>query len=295
MKSERRHELQENVLANWLGEYVEAMRPHAGAIVIGCGVLLASLVAYFALYGGFGGNSAAGWDKYLVNYADTNPAEEMKTLMDEEKGSAPGLWAKLAYANFQINDAPYKLVNDRKAAESSLEESRKAFEEIEQAARASELKVQAQYGLARVYENQNKLTQAREYYQKVADAEKDGPLGKAAAKAVKRLAEGGPAATMIAWLQEQKPAKPTGGGPNTDLLQGFGRTPQLPERPNLDVPGPNSNFPGGKTPGGKSLNMKLLDEDPEAEKFPGLLEKLKNAKPADAKPADAKPADAKKP
>jgi hypothetical protein len=65
MKTERRHELQTNVLADWLGRQIEAIRPYAGTIVTGVLVIVIVLIGYSIWNTWSAGSAAIAWSEFF--------------------------------------------------------------------------------------------------------------------------------------------------------------------------------------------------------------------------------------
>mgnify|MGYP001116933776 CR=1 FL=1 len=65
MKTERRHELQTNVLADWLGRQIEALRPYAGTIATGVLVLVILLIGYSIWNTWSAGSAAQAWSEFF--------------------------------------------------------------------------------------------------------------------------------------------------------------------------------------------------------------------------------------
>src|SRR5690349_230264 len=103
MKSERRHELQTNELADRLAKYVDDVKPYTKAIL---GAVIAVVVLFLA-YSVWSQQQTTraghGWAE-LFNVVSTNDpfrrdasamAEELEKVAQRNKGTLPGLWAQL--------------------------------------------------------------------------------------------------------------------------------------------------------------------------------------------------------
>jgi hypothetical protein len=74
MKSERRHELQTNYLADWLTHKIETIRPYLNMILIAVAlVALAAIVGAFVT-GEQSTRAAVAWTDYFSAAAQSNPA-----------------------------------------------------------------------------------------------------------------------------------------------------------------------------------------------------------------------------
>jgi predicted negative regulator of RcsB-dependent stress response len=310
-----RHQLEKNLLAVWLGEKIEILKPYSIPLTIGGLIVVAAIVGAVVYFARDNTGSARGWQTYFTAFGEPKVDEALKAAIDnpEVKGTVAELWARLAYADRQFGLAAFQAAQDPTEAKAALADAEKALLEIEGKTQDALLLERCRFSLARVYETQNKLNKAREYYGKVAESSKDAPVGKAAADAVKRLDPSSEVTQVITWLAEQKaPAKkPPGSGLDSifDGMGPFGPGPTLPERPNLSLPGTESPFgakgagidfgrndplgakgtkPEGTTPGPNS--PKTGDSGAK----PGEGEKPTKEKPLDEKTPAEKPANSSK-
>ena len=95
MKAERRHELKHNELADWLGERMEILKPHATGILLGV-VLLVLLVLGGVLY--FSGESRAAATAWSDYFGALN--EEQDELMTEVLRRAVAAVQRVDYADW---------------------------------------------------------------------------------------------------------------------------------------------------------------------------------------------------
>jgi hypothetical protein len=113
MKSERRHELQTNELADWLGEQVAALRPHAGLITL-CvvGAVLALLVAV-SYFGSEDRTVARNWSIYFGAFNQREPIKVMEQLASQGKGTPAALWALQSTGDMHLAQGAGLLFSDR--------------------------------------------------------------------------------------------------------------------------------------------------------------------------------------
>ena len=77
MKSERRHQLEQNELAKWIAAKFEALRPYQNAL-LGVALLVAAVLIGYGVYARqAAAGKAAGWDKFHAAFAknNLNPAD----------------------------------------------------------------------------------------------------------------------------------------------------------------------------------------------------------------------------
>ena len=302
-----RHELEKNLLADWLAEKIDLLKPYAIQLTVGGLIALAAIVGAIVYFAQENTSSARGWQAYFTAFGEQKVEEALKAAIDkpEVRGTPAELWARLAYADRQFGIAAFQAAQDPTEAKAALADAEKALMEIEDKTKDPMILERCRFSLARVYETQNKLNKAREYFQKVAESSQDSAVGKAAAEAVKRLEPKGEVTQVIGWLAEQKPPpKKTPGSGLDSIFEGmgpFGPGPTLPERPNLNLPGTGSPF-GAKAGGidfGRDdpLGTKGTEPPPIDLKQAGGGDAKEKAKPATETPATEKgpPAEPAKP
>jgi predicted negative regulator of RcsB-dependent stress response len=249
-----RHELEKNLLADWLAEKVEILKPYSTQLAIGGLVAVAVLVGAIMYFSRTDTVAPRAWQAYFAAFGEPKVADALKEAYEKQevKGTDAELWARLSYADQRFQFASVQGGQDSHEAKTALTEAEKALTEIVDKTSDPMLLARIRYSLARIYESQNKPNKAREYYQKLVDAGKDTALGKRAAEALTRLDPESEATAVLAWIAEQKPIDrpPGGSSPFLDGFGGgfggpFGQQPTLPERPNLNLPGTGSPFGTG--------------------------------------------------
>jgi hypothetical protein len=278
MKSEKRHELQKNELADWLGNHAEGASEYFWPVVGG-------IVAAFALAVGIAWYlntrdqaASSAWDKYYQAHAEKERDAELAKVTKDFPDSAAALWAQLALADDNVAQAAKLMLVDTNEANPKIKEAEAAYKEVLSKARSPELITRAQYGMARTQETNCQPEEARKFYEEVAKTEKDSALGKAAAKAAARMADP-KTVEFLAWFAKAERKKPVptghGGMPGSPPFQ---VPSDLPARPDISLPGP-LNIDPGKLPESSGPQFPKPDEAPKPE-FPK----------ADAPKGDAPPA-----
>ena len=248
-----RHQLEKNLLADWLAEKYELFKPYGTHIAVGSLVVVAALVGGIYYLTRSDTVTPRAWQSYFSAFGEQKVADALKDAFEtpEVEGTAAELWARLSYADQRFQFAAMQGGQDSQEAKTALADAEKALTEIVDETSDPLLLARIRFSLARIYESQLKPNKAREYYKQIVDAGKDTALGKRSAEALKRLAPDGEATAVLAWLAEQKPLPRStpGGSPFLDGMGGgfgspFGGGPQptLPERPNLNLPGAESPF-----------------------------------------------------
>ena len=312
MKAEKRHELEQNELADWLGEQIEAVKPYApmiGIVALG-GLLAIVLIGYLWTSGPAA--SARSWSMYF-SAANERDSEGRVTTLEafakEMPNTPASLWATQAVGDIHLSQGSMQLFSDREEARKSLDKAEEALLKVETGAQDGMLKTRARLSLGKLYEAKCLPDKAKEYYQRVVTDEKDSAIGKVAQRAVERLSDKRDV-ELLAWFAEQKPRRPAPGfGPGG--LPGLPN--DLPDRPDFSLPGLGSpadtgatGTPGAVAPAGLNLEgigSGKTDDQGLAFPKPGETKPSETkaapaqtpgeAKPAESKPEAAKPPEAK--
>lgn len=283
MKTERRHELQTNVLADWLGEKIDALKPYSTAI---SATLLAVAVGVFAFVYWSQKNQARqaqGWKRYfnaLEESGREDADEGLRNVADDYAKLPPGEWSRLSLADAQLAKGVDQLFNDRAASRQTLDDAVESYRAVLDAAPPdSPLAERATLGLAEAYESKNDLDEAREQYRALIERWPDGAFTALAQERLDDLDRKG-TKDFYDWFARQspKPKTPKGPGkpgerPPFDLgnlpdenpfgsTLGFGQRETMTEPPSGDQP---KTSLGGETPRVPSSKEPPANETPSDE------------------------------
>jgi hypothetical protein len=148
MKTERRHELQTNILADWLGKQIEAIRPYwqiiagvlIGAIVIVIVIVVMSTPAQ---------QDSGPWTSLFI----ASTPEELENVVIQNTGQPPAWWAKLERADLRLEAGLRYLRDDKPRARSLLDEALNDYLEVAEKADAPSQVHRAHWGAAKVHES----------------------------------------------------------------------------------------------------------------------------------------------
>ena len=242
MKTERRHELATNDLADWIGDKVEELKPYSTAI---WATVLAVAVLVFAAVFWTRKSEARleqGWDRFF--HARTQETtDELRDVADAEPKSPAGLWARLTLADRQLGEGVNLLFEDRAEAQDKLSEAVEAYEYVlKNGPGDSLLAERATFGLGQALESQNELDKAREQYEALIEK---WPGGAFAAEAERRLGDLDRATTkgFYDWFAKQEPKrKPVPGALTPGALNSgktsdfdFGKIEEHPFQPQIGL------------------------------------------------------------
>ncbi len=173
MKSERRHELQTNYLADHLGTAVNTGKPYATYVIGGIVVALFAALAYGIYSSQVSKANAAAWGDYYFNLG-SGDAEIFQQVAQDHAGTSAALWSKQAWADNKLLEGLEQLYTDRKLAEETINKAIDSYEEVANKSYESDLKNRAAMGMAQAYESIGKLDDATKYYKQVAAGSQDG-------------------------------------------------------------------------------------------------------------------------
>lgn len=283
MKSQRRHELQTNYLADHLGTAVETSKPYAMWVSLAIAAVVVVAIGY-GIYASQTAKAASqAWGEYYFNIGTSDP-EVLQQIAEDHPGTAASNWALQAWADNQLLVGLDQIYNDRKQAEETIQGAIEAYQGILKSTYEPELKTRAAIGLAQAYESLGKLDDASRYYQQVIGTSQDGFAGMAA----QRLAwiKSGEGKSFYDWFASVRstPAAPPA------FPSDLSKPPQTP-----DISFPQKQNPltlPGAEPTPPTPQSEAAPGDAAPAATPPATAKPEAGTPADAQPADAKPADA---
>lgn len=246
MKTQRRHELATNVLADWLGEKIEALKPYSAAVSVTTLLVVVVIFASVMLYQRREASTAQAWSDYFAAIENQSPDEatdKLEAVAIDHPRSAAGLWSRLSLADTHLANGVEDLFKDRASARKALDRAIDDYQAVvEQAPRDSLLAERATFGLAEAYESKNELEDARKQYRTLLEG---WPNGAFSALAKDRLADLDRKATkdFYDWFAKQSPqTKP--------------KFPGLPgQKPAFDLDKlPDDHFESGLNVGGKKVS-----------------------------------------
>lgn len=297
MKSERRHEIQENSLAHFLEGVLEQAKPHAtmiGGVVL---ALLLGFVGYVILNTESGIVKNEEWNavystldqSFRVGDDDVKRqeiAQEFATLSSDFGSSRPALWAEYFYGQQNLTQASDLAFSDPQSATADIERALKSFQKVYDSADLPVLKVKALWGMAEAYELQatkESLAKAKSNYEEILVIWPDTNTSLLAEERIKRLDNQG-VDGFYAWYRDQDFAARAAEVERENRAPLEGGLPGMDM--NLEAPGGGLfNSPGtGATPGAgsdplftPSMDLKGADGEAPAPKPSSFTEKEKEA------------------
>ncbi len=151
MKAEERHKLETNVLADWLGQTIQDIKPYANWILVVLVVL--AVVAGVAI--GWPRwrerASAEAWEAFYSAMAADNYAA-MERIAEDYPGTPVAHWALVVAADARLASACMQLFSDKATAAQELRRAIEDYTTVLNETRQAELRQRALFGRARAYE-----------------------------------------------------------------------------------------------------------------------------------------------
>jgi tetratricopeptide (TPR) repeat protein len=197
MKSEERHRLEQNALADWLGQVILSIKPYGSTIlVVAVALTLVLAVTSWWRRSSAQGNEAA-WEKFytaLRNATNSGDPRPLKQVADGQMGTAVGHWAAVAAADIHLVRGTREVFTRRSDAIDELKRAVEAYSTVLDESRDQRLRARAYFGRARAHEAmagagdvRGNLEKAIADYEQVRKTEADGAYAKLAAERLKQL------------------------------------------------------------------------------------------------------------
>ena len=263
MKSERRHELQHNALADWLVRSYEAIQPYGNTIFSVLALVLLVLAGWLWWTRQSANDRVTAWGD-LFQAQNTGDAATLNEIAAKYQGSEAANWAALASANLSLASGAEQLFHNKSTATQDLNKAADGYQKALKESQQPELRQQATFGLAQAYEGlcgtqQADLDKAVKTYEILV---REWPNSAFAKAAQRRLDELKQPATKAFY----------------DQLAKYEPKPALPGE--TDASGKLLNFDSKAIPEPGTITLPTLDGSAES-------------KPAESKPAESKPAESK--
>jgi tetratricopeptide (TPR) repeat protein len=298
MKTQRRHELETNKLADWISKNADQYKSHVRTFLIVIVGVIAIFFASLIYRSSRANNEGAAWQNFYNALSENRP-EAMVQVAKDHDGSKMALWAKQAAADLMLREGMLALFTDRDEANKHLKDAEKNLKEVEAAAgRDATLLERARFALGQAYESMGQLDDAKKYYDLVRKTDPESALGLLSAEKFEELSDP-KTAEFYNWFSRQKPKAPQPLPPaGRGILDPANPLQNLPK--NSDLPTLENQFPA--PPISPLEKLTVPDDEPSdskkdaapLEKDAAPLENKESASPAPEKKADeAQPADPK--
>ncbi len=300
MNSERRHELQHNLLADILGEWIKKIEPYAKQLAIAFTAIVVAVVA-FGLLQNSASMARSDATLELLQNSDGGDADALASVSARYPETTAGSMARLYEADTNLGAGLMALYNDREEGEAKIEDSIKAYKDVATKSKDKLLASRAYFGLGHAQESLGKLDDAiTAYGQSIKLADSDAVVN-AAQQRIDMLKKP-ETQEFMTWFAKQdfKPVDPSlppsmPSGATIPDLPDFALPPVTP----LDVPSELKSDPGAEAkpaPGEMALpaaDSKATEQPPtDAAAEPASESKMElpATEPAATEPAATEPA-----
>jgi len=275
MKSKRRHELEQNELADWLGAVVAGIRPYQN-LILAVVLILAIGGAVYAWWARQSSTKTTeAWDQVYAAL-DSGSVLQLGAVADKYPNTSAGHWAAVVDADQHLAYGCNLLFSNKASANEELRKALQYYSIVLDQSREAPLRQRATFGLARAHEALGDLEKAENLYRQIGN---DWPKGAYAEAAASRLADLQKPATKAMYDRFAK------FDPKPAMLNEPGTPGQRPPFKVEDLPEEGPLFEPGK-----AFNLK-----PKAAEEKGTEEKEGHQKGAEQKKVEENKADEKKP
>jgi len=184
MKSQRRHELEHNVLADWLGKKFKEIQPYVNLILGGVLAVLIVFLGYTWWSRQAAGQTAEAWNEFYKALSEGKPSD-FDAVSEKYPGTTVDHFATVIAADERLASGCHQLFVNKASANQELRRAVDGYLAVLESPQPM-LRQRATYGLARAYESLGELEKAVEYYEQVT---KNWPQGAYTAFAERQLAD----------------------------------------------------------------------------------------------------------
>lgn len=229
MNSERRHELQHNVLADYLGSLAKKVEPYTKLIAVLFTGIVVAMVAW-GIVQTSATEARSDATLQLLQNANGGDAEALAEVSAQYAKTAAGEIAQLFEADTNLSSGIATLYTDREEAEGKIEAALKAYRSVASSNKDRLILSRANFGMGHALESLGKTKEAIEAYRKVVAQNESDAIVKSAQQRIDLLQKS-ETQEFLTWFNKQdfKPADPS-------LPPTLPDGNQLPDLPDLDLP-----------------------------------------------------------
>ncbi|MBN1591058.1 MAG: tetratricopeptide repeat protein [Pirellulales bacterium] len=174
MKSEKRHQLEQNWLADQMGKTITAAKPYAN-IVLGVALVVVIAAVGLTLWTRKASTeSARAWQDFYAAL-DSGNAIEFENVVEHYPGSVAAHWAEVLVADLHLSKGCDELFKSRAGANQELKKAIESYDQLLDTSSNPAIRERATLGLARAWESQGDLDKAAKHYEALVKQWPDGP------------------------------------------------------------------------------------------------------------------------
>lgn len=286
MKSERRHELQQNELAEQLDKAKTWIEPYVVPILVGVIVITVVGMGYnFWQTRAVGQRSEATLELLFAGAQLGQPGdpEAYERVAERFADLSAAEMAQLSKADILLGRGIDALYRDRAEAEGLLEDAVQAYRRVGESTSSTLLKSRAHFGLAQALESRGELEEAREAYQQVIDLNESPAMVRLAERRLE-LCGSEEVGSFVSWFEQQQPV--ASGGVD---VPGLPSDSGLPDLPTFELPEPGEREGDGADAATQTPPVTDPVTDTPADPSPPDDDAAADAAEVQLPPADAPP------
>jgi hypothetical protein len=205
MKTERRHELQTNLLADKMAHWISLAEPYSQMILAGIVAVVVLVFALIYMSSRQTQQLAVGWDQYFLALRASDEPKLVDVARENPRTSVAE-WSRLMAADLLLARSIGQLFTDKADARQEINKAVELYKTVYEGTAEVAILERAQFGLARAYESLGELQKAKVPYKAVAT--NGGPY---AGMAKERLEDLGRTEEkeFYDWLAKYEPPRPT--------------------------------------------------------------------------------------
>ncbi len=189
MKSERRHELEHNQLADWLNKQIETVKPYQN-LVLGGILLVVVLVGAYAWYTRqANARLATGWNDFYAAFSKRNPYPgDFADIAANYPNTHLGFWSHVVAGDLHLAQGCNQRFVSRVGGNQELQQALDNYTPVLQNIRGNDmLRERAMFGAARAYESLTDVDKALQHYENVVRIWPDGTYAAVAQRRIDAL------------------------------------------------------------------------------------------------------------
>jgi len=226
MKSETRHKLETNYLADHLGDSISKVKPFTNFILGGIVVLVLAGIVFAYMQNTSARKNAEAWNEMFLADGDS---DQLTRVYEDFENTAAAPWARQRQADSQLGRAIEQVYIDKDQALELVKQSKESYEAVLEKSSEPMLRARATLGLAKACETEGDAEGAIMHYRKLLTMDLEN---KALEKDVnRRIAwlDSEDSKGFLAWYKSFQPTKASPIGLPSNLKQ-------IPSVPNMDLP-----------------------------------------------------------
>jgi hypothetical protein len=226
MKSEERHKLETNYLADHLGDGISKIKPYTNLIIGGIALLIIGGVVYAIFQNSNANKNAEAWHEMFLANGDS---DMLTKVYEDYENTAAAPWARQRQADSQLARALDQVYVDKDQAMELTKQAKENYEAVLSASTDPMLRTRATLGLAKACETEGDADGAITHYRKLLTMDLEN---KALEKEVtRRIAwlDSEESKEFLAWYKSFQPTKAAPIGLPSNLNQ-------VPSSPDMTLP-----------------------------------------------------------